>query len=528
MLGFLCTALGTTWADAEPAHFYRLERLSQAPDAERVEGIAIIDKASLRIARPPDVAEFELPGGVVLTLRKQWSASRDRAGGFAWVGTPDGSPPVADWALVSLVDDQLVATIYHGTEVWELRPPRSLDEPTSLRRRPPASADRALCATAAPSEPAQTEVHAPESATLQRVADDTAQRWRMVPNLAGGGADSELRFGETLQPPSRARANSDAADAYTYDVLILYTPATAFWAGSSLVPIAQHMVDYANAAYANSWIPVRARIAAFRQIQYAETGYLSVDLQWLKRNRKVVSMKRSVGADIAYMLVNGAFDAMGMAGLPIYQRPASLKPEAFAVGIWNGDELLLAHEIGHNFGAQHDPLHAAPPSQNMFPYGYGYYRDGVFRTVMSYFDQCYYGCPAIPAFSTPYTTYAGYPVGVEFVYENARVLAYNSFLISNLINAAAAPKPARRLTATPSGSGVVTLQWRDRSQNEDGFAVFVSDLYRWHFLGVTAANTTSVPISGLSPGLTYEFEVYAWREAGGFSPSSGSVRAVAP
>lgn len=70
----------------------------------------------------------------------------------------------------------------------------------------------------------------------------------------------------------------------------------------------------------------------------------------------------------------------------------------------NGNWNTLAHEMGHNMGAQHDRANASPSIPPAFSYSYGYRRLNTFIDVMSYPDNCG-NCPKIPYFSTPNRTY---------------------------------------------------------------------------------------------------------------------------
>ncbi len=65
------------------------------------------------------------------------------------------------------------------------------------------------------------------------------------------------------------------------------------------------------------------------------------------------------------------------------------------------------------------------------------------------------------------------------------------------------------------------MNWQDNSSNETGFKLSYSlDGSHWYVFGTTAANVTSVQVSGLSYGTRYYFRVQATNSAGDSAPSN--------
>ncbi|GAA2514816.1 M12 family metallo-peptidase [Pilimelia columellifera] len=78
----------------------------------------------------------------------------------------------------------------------------------------------------------------------------------------------------------------------------------------------------------------------------------------------------------------------------------------------------VAHEMGHNQGAQHDPQ--TSPGTRPFPYGHGFKVEGKHRTVMSY--ACRTECQRVNYWSGPRSKFKGVTLGDKRTSDNARVL----------------------------------------------------------------------------------------------------------
>jgi hypothetical protein len=68
-------------------------------------------------------------------------------------------------------------------------------------------------------------------------------------------------------------------------------------------------------------------------------------------------------------------------------------------------------------GSQHNPENGSGPT---FPYGFGHYVNGSYRTVMSYVDPCTSGCTRVAYFSNPNVIFNGQPTGINNARDNAR------------------------------------------------------------------------------------------------------------
>lgn len=84
----------------------------------------------------------------------------------------------------------------------------------------------------------------------------------------------------------------------------------------------------------------------------------------------------------------------------------------------------LAHELGHNLGARHDPDQYTTPTVPAYAHGIRW--PGKWSSVMSYACTTGQSCPRINYWSNPDLTYDGTPMGTADKNNNARVLRDNA------------------------------------------------------------------------------------------------------
>jgi hypothetical protein len=207
------------------------------------------------------------------------------------------------------------------------------------------------------------------------------------------------------------------------DVMVVYTPEALAGAGS--VPAMNTLIDLAmaeaNTVYQNSQINARARLVYRGQVNYVEASSLATNLNRLQlRNDgfldEVHLLRETNRADLVCLLtehsdngVAGLAFTMGEPSLQFADRAFCVVQRAQAVG-----SFIFAHELGHNFGCQHDRENAADETGSLkagsFPYSYGHrFTAGatLYRTVMAYAP----GEP-IPYFSNPDILFKGVPTGL--------------------------------------------------------------------------------------------------------------------
>lgn len=226
-------------------------------------------------------------------------------------------------------------------------------------------------------------------------------------------------------------ATPPADSAGRIDVMVLYTASARSGAGgtAAIQAIAQAAVDAANTAYANSQITQRLRLVHTQEVTYNEaSGDYYDHLDWVTADPTVAGLRNAYRADMVDLLVqDGAFCGLGWLMVNVN---ASFASSAFTVtthycAVGN---LSFAHELGHNMGAHHDPANAGSAA---YPYAYGHFINGLYRTVMSYSSQCPSGCTRVAYFSNPNISYLSQPTGIADARDNHRVLNNTASVVAN-------------------------------------------------------------------------------------------------
>ena len=220
---------------------------------------------------------------------------------------------------------------------------------------------------------------------------------------------------------------SDSGDRI--DVLVLYTAAVKASAGGDTQAqlIAQQAIDATNTSYINSRIRQRVRLVGAQATAMVETGSFSTELSNLRTNVAAATLRNDLKADLVAMLTNSTASCgigylMGAeGGNP--NNGFSVTARTCAVG-----NLSFAHELGHNMASHHNPENGGTAT---YPYGYGHYVNGSYRTVMSYVDPCPSGCMRVPYFSNPSVIYNGQPTGLDNLRDNARSINNTADWIAN-------------------------------------------------------------------------------------------------
>lgn len=233
--------------------------------------------------------------------------------------------------------------------------------------------------------------------------------------------------------PEVSPAALEAADARpladtggTIDVMVVYTALAQAAAGgqAGIVNLINLGVSQTNTTYVNSDIKQRVRLVHTALVPFAETGSFSSSLTNLRSGgpglTTVAALRDQYRADLVMMLVRPVSpDACGI-GYLMTNVSQAFAVSGFSVTDTNCVPILtMAHEWGHNMGANHDWF----VSTNLLPYtyahGYANWRPGQrWRTVMSYNDICAvqgFNCSRLLAWANPDAGLSPFCAGSNFL-----------------------------------------------------------------------------------------------------------------
>ena len=447
---------GNAWENAVGINFFE-----DAPPRSRPRAVAPGDEA-FRSRRRVRVRRelLQAPTGVAAPLRFNLFPGVE----FTAVLTRDERTPNGDrilaGTLVGVLDSQFLVVV-HGEEVVADIFVSPLER-YQLRREP-------------------GEDGAPEVRRL----DPTA----LPP--CGGGIVNLPRHRPTPRPAQQARgpvsrevaAPGDAGpadDPGVVDVLIAYTPAARVQLGGSVASVeaqAQLAVQGLNDRLRSSQVRTQARLVHTMEVSYAEVGGdLIADLTNLEDPTGILTTVHQArdlyAADLVSLFVagppagtTGSF-VIGLATFAVELdgngQVQGLPEQGFTVVEPFYDVAnTFAHEVGHNFGCQHDREHVVVDGidygPGLFPFSYGwrFYSAGhTYRDLMSYAPGT-----IIPYYSNPQVSYGYEATGVVDVADNARTMNASAAAVANLrrLPVVSVTAPIPRAFETPTIPGQFTV-----------------------------------------------------------------------
>lgn len=268
---------------------------------------------------------------------------------------------------------------------------------------------------------------------------------------------------EEATPALLAAVQSDrvslAADPEdTVRVLILYDQDTVDREGD-INTFAAAAISSANQAYLNSEInPMRLELAGVELLDSPVDRLGSkilgeITMRYDNAYDQIHDLRDAYDADLVCFIVY-LDDYCGVAWLAPEDdtRGFSVVSTECAVGY-----MTFAHELGHNFGCEHDPNNA---DEAYTPYGYGHHwNNDAYRSVMAYSP----GTRA-PHFSNPNIFYEGGATGIADERDNARTINLTDVLIANM-RTGDGSGPDCDLNGTPDELDIARDPLLDRDEN---------------------------------------------------------------
>ncbi|MBI2926079.1 MAG: hypothetical protein HYY24_10280 [Verrucomicrobia bacterium] len=251
-----------------------------------------------------------------------------------------------------------------------------------------------------------------------------------------------------------AQAGEAPPDSFSIiDVLVVYTEQARNGAGGEegIRAVIDCSIAEVNAALENSQVRARVRLVHRKEIGYKESGEIDEDLEHLTEDgeeefKDVAELRDKFRADLVCMFTETSDGPYG-GGNYMAQVSTDFADQAFSVvqRRFANTYYVLAHELGHNMGCQHDRANVSDIPAGSYNYGHRFVANGLtYRTVMAYQP----GLP-IPHYSNPDVSFLGVPTGVPGNQPNA---ANNAGFLNHSVAMVAAFRAPAMSTRSPAVS----------------------------------------------------------------------------
>ncbi len=302
--------------------------------------------------------------------------------------------------------------------------------------------------------------------------------------LGGSEAQGSFLTPELALPsqlPAALKGGSEKAVSQI-DLLALYTPKALIIAGVSEGTFAgwvQQAVDLANTASIDSQVEMRFRLVHFGLITDVADGLTTpVSLTQLRNSPQMQALRQAHGADLVGLVASNTDNFCGYARVMRSPGPSFSSQAVQATNILCliGD-LTWAHEHGHNMGLEHDPANGVPAQFASFPWSFGHFVSGSYRTIMSYRTECTTSCPDVPLWSNPTVIRNGAAAGIDGQRDNHRSLNLVRGIVAGFRGGGGGggggggPAAPADLAVSRQRLRAI-LSWGDASSNESGFRIY--------------------------------------------------------
>lgn len=256
-------------------------------------------------------------------------------------------------------------------------------------------------------------------------------------DLAGDAfIDDVLEIGERFESPAQEEPLGRLSRQVVISVGVQYDAATG--AAYDEVALIEHLFEVASKVYQSSDVNLRFEVVGIRQfdpsLSEQTLAFTLLDVicgnggacnPSVQENQETSSWREEIGADILVQIVRFGTDSEVYGTNCGFAYPVSDfdDRDSLLVGTHNvtaverptGElcpDIVVAHEMGHNFGLFHDRQSLASSgstAEPLLPYAWGYYKEGIFGTLMA---RVQVESQRIWQLSTPNLFYEGFPTGI--------------------------------------------------------------------------------------------------------------------
>ncbi|WP_187770644.1 reprolysin-like metallopeptidase [Cognatilysobacter lacus] len=449
------------------------------------------------------VLTVPLPSGEQLRFRYERHVEH-ADGNWTWIGDAIGAK--GQQAIITFGEKAAFGTIGHaGEQPWRL----TVQGGASWLVR----TDGAQLATVAAAHPSEPDYLVP-------------------PGQLAGTAHRPASSGATTAASGTAAAAGTGTASNTVDLVVGYTSGfVSYYGGDSQAQTRlNNMADITNEAYVNSGIDARVRLVKTLLVSYADNTSNDTALEELtgfkapstrttpnaafsalraardQYGADLVSLVRRFqepengGCGIAWLIGGGQSTIDGTDEFFGYSVVSDGRDQGTDGKTYYCREETLAHELGHNMGAQHDRVTAqgsdgvlSKDEYGRYAYSFGMKTDsanGNFYTIMAYGDS---GQTSYRIFSDPRSTFCGgLACGVDNQTDNARTLAQTIPIIATFratVVPVPGPVPGPAVTGVrgdANADGRADMIWHNPSAQQ---------FQPWYMNGTswTYGNASSIP-----------------------------------